>query len=171
MATTDTVAISTANASFNQANSANVLAQAAFNQANTDYTTISTTAGVYGNSAFHPVVTLAANGRVSSITNTAIAISADAVTSGTLAVARGGTGVTTSTGTGAVVLNTAPTLTSINVTNTTVSTSNTTGAITVAGGIGVRGNVSTDGIIFSDGTRQSTAVNAGDALAFAIALG
>jgi hypothetical protein len=78
--------------------------------ANTDYTTISATAGVYGNAAFHPVVTLTANGRVSSITNTSIAISADAITSGTLPVVRGGTGVTTSTGTGAVVLNTAPTI-------------------------------------------------------------
>ena len=78
--------------------------------ANTDYTTISATAGVYGNAAFHPVVTITANGRVSAITNTAIAISADAITSGTLPVARGGTGVTTSTGTGAVVLNTAPTI-------------------------------------------------------------
>ena len=119
--------------------------------ANTDYTTISATAGVYGNAAFHPVVTLTANGRVSSITNTAIAISADAVTSGTLAVARGGTGVTTSTGTGAVVLNTSPTLVNVsvssaNVTNTTASTSKTTGALTVAGGVGVAGNVSTLGI-------------------------
>jgi hypothetical protein len=96
--------------------------------ANTDYTTISATAGVYGNAAFHPVVTLTANGRVSSITNTAIAISADAVTSGTLAVTRGGTGVTTSTGTGAVVLNTSPTLSNVSV----------TGLITVSGN--VRGN-------------------------------
>jgi hypothetical protein len=87
--------IAFANQAFNQANSANVLAQAAYNQANTDYTTISTTAGVYGNAAFHPVVTLAANGRVSSITNTAIAISAAAITSGTLGIAQGGTGGTT----------------------------------------------------------------------------
>jgi hypothetical protein len=94
-ATPDTVARTTANAAFDKANSANVLAQAAFNQANTDYTTISTTAGVYGNAAFHPVVTLAANGRVSSITNTAIAISAAAITSGTLGIAQGGTGGTT----------------------------------------------------------------------------
>ena len=105
-------------------------ANAAF--ANTDYTTISATAGVYGNAAFHPVVTLTANGRVSSITNTAIAISADAVTSGTLAVARGGTGVTTSTGTGAVVLNTAPTITLPTINNirpgysTTVTAAGTT---------------------------------------------
>jgi hypothetical protein len=56
--------------------------------ANTDYTTISTTAGVYGNSAFVPVTTLTANGRVSSITNTAIAIDTSAITSGTIADAR-----------------------------------------------------------------------------------
>jgi hypothetical protein len=143
--------------------------------ANTDYTTISTTAGVYGNASFHPVVTLTANGRVSSITNTAIAIDTAAITSGTLAVTRGGTGVTTSTGTGAVVLNTSPTLTSINVTNTTASTSNTTGALKVAGGVGVKGNVSADGIIFPDNTRQTTAATAGasigDVLALSIALG
>jgi hypothetical protein len=76
------------------------------------------------------------------------------------------------TGTGAVVLNTAPTLTSINVTNTTVSTSNITGAITVSGGIGVKGNVSANGIIFDDGTRQTTVgASIGDALALSIALG
>ena len=143
--------------------------------ANTDYTTISATAGVYGNASHVTVTTLTANGRVSAITNTAIAIDTAAITSGTLPVARGGTGVTTSTGTGSVVLNTAPTLTSINVTNTTVSTSNITGAITVSGGIGVKGNVSANGIIFDDGTRQTTAASGGatlgDVLALSIALG
>ena len=68
------------------------------------------TAGVYGNAAYHPVITTDVYGRVSAVTNTAIAISAAAVTSGTLAVAQGGTGVTTSTGTGSVTLNTAPTI-------------------------------------------------------------
>ena len=77
-----------ANAAFAKANSANVLAQNAYNAANTDYTTISATAGVYGNAAFVPVTTLTANGRVSSITNTAIAIDTAAITSGTLADAR-----------------------------------------------------------------------------------
>jgi hypothetical protein len=61
-------------------------ANAAF--ANTDYTTISATAGVYGNAAYIPVTTLTANGRVSSITNTAISIDTGAITSGTIADAR-----------------------------------------------------------------------------------
>jgi hypothetical protein len=71
-ATPDTVARATANAAFAQANSANVLAQAAFDKANTDVTSISATAGVYGNATHVPVITLTANGRVSSIVNTAI---------------------------------------------------------------------------------------------------
>ena len=45
------------------------LAQAAFDKANTDATSISATAGVYGNATYIPVITLAANGRISSITN------------------------------------------------------------------------------------------------------
>ena len=130
------------------------------------------TAGTYANATHVPVISTDAYGRVSAVTNTAIAIDTSAITSGTLAVARGGTGVTTSTGTGAVVLNTAPTLTSINVTNTTTSTSNTTGAITVSGGVGIKGNVVADGIIFPDNTRQTSAgASIGDALSLAIALG
>jgi hypothetical protein len=68
----DTVARTIANAAFAQANSANVLAQAAFDKANTDVTSITTTAGVYGNATHVPVITLTANGRISSIVNTAI---------------------------------------------------------------------------------------------------
>jgi hypothetical protein len=70
--TPDAVARTTANAAFDKANSANVLAQAAFDKANTDVTSITTTAGVYGNATHVPVITLTANGRVSSIVNTAI---------------------------------------------------------------------------------------------------
>jgi len=46
------------------------------------------TAGVYGNNAFHPVITTDAYGRVTAVTNTAIAIDTSAITSGTLADAR-----------------------------------------------------------------------------------
>jgi hypothetical protein len=53
----------------NQAN-ANIVSLQAL--ANTDYTTLTATAGVYGNSSYVPVITLAANGRITSITNTAI---------------------------------------------------------------------------------------------------
>ncbi len=99
---TDGFARETANAAFDKANSANVLAQAAFNQANTDFTNISTTAGVYGDASIVPVFALEANGRVSSVTNTTIAIGASAITSGTLGVARGGTGFSSYTANGVI---------------------------------------------------------------------
>jgi hypothetical protein len=141
-----TAAFATANAAFLAANAATATdttqnnsitaafntANAAFTVANTDYTTISATAGVYGNASHVSVTTLTANGRVSSITNTAIAISADAITSGTLSNTRGGTGTTSSTGTGSVVLGTAPTITLPTINNirqgysTTVTAAGTT---------------------------------------------
>ena len=49
------------------------------------------TASTYGSASSVPVLTTNASGQVSSVTNTAIAIAASQVTSGTLAVARGGT--------------------------------------------------------------------------------
>ncbi len=68
-----------------------------------------------------------------------------------LPVLNGGTGTTTSTGTGSVVLSTSPTLvsptlgnatgTSLSLSSTTASTSTTTGALTVSGGVGVGGDV------------------------------
>jgi hypothetical protein len=61
-----------ANGSYTQANSAYAHANGAFNRANTDVTSITTTAGVYGNNTIVPVITLEANGRISSITNVAI---------------------------------------------------------------------------------------------------
>jgi hypothetical protein len=55
------------------------LVQAAYNQgnstatvANTDFTTISVAAGTYGNATVVPVITLAANGRITAVTNTSI---------------------------------------------------------------------------------------------------
>ena len=50
------------------------------------------TAGTYGSMSDVPVITTDAYGRVSSVSNTAIEIAASAIKSGTLGVARGGTG-------------------------------------------------------------------------------
>jgi len=55
------------------------------------------TAGTYGSASAVPVITTNASGQVSSVTNTNIDISASQVTSGTLAVARGGTGLSSYT--------------------------------------------------------------------------
>ena len=55
------------------------------------------TAGTYANAAYVPVITIDAYGRVSGITNTAIAIDTSQITSGTLGVTRGGTGAATFT--------------------------------------------------------------------------
>lgn len=56
------------------------------------------TAGTYGSASAVPVFVTDAQGRVTSVTNTNIDISATAITSGTLGVARGGTGASTLTG-------------------------------------------------------------------------
>jgi len=99
-----------ANGAFNTANSATTTAQNAYNLANgtaiianTDFTSISVTAGNYGSESIVPVFNLAANGRIASITNTSIAIAASAITSGTLGVARGGTGSSSFTANGVVI--------------------------------------------------------------------
>lgn len=55
------------------------------------------TAGTYANASHVPVITTDAYGRVSAVTNTAIAIDTSAITSGTLPIARGGTNQTTYT--------------------------------------------------------------------------
>ena len=55
------------------------------------------TAGTFANASHIPVITTDAYGRVSTVTNTAIAIAASQITSGTLGVARGGTGNTSFT--------------------------------------------------------------------------
>ena len=65
--------------------------------ANTDVTNVNITSADYGSAASVSAFKVAANGRIISANSTAIAIDAGAVTSGTLAVARGGTGVGTHT--------------------------------------------------------------------------
>ena len=70
------------------------------------------TAGTYANASHVPVITTDAYGRVSGITNTAIAIDTAQITSGTLGYGRGGTGSTTYT-TGALLVAGASGLTSL----------------------------------------------------------
>jgi hypothetical protein len=110
--TSITAAFNQANAAFAAANAAGSSAfaqaafnhaNAAFNQANTDFTTIATTAGYYGNGATIASFTLEANGRISQANSTLISISASQITSGTLPVARGGTGAGTFTTNGVLL--------------------------------------------------------------------
>ena len=66
-------AVSTVNSTQNtNITSVNTFAASAYTQANTDYTTISTSAGNYGGTTAIPVITVAANGRISAVTNTSI---------------------------------------------------------------------------------------------------
>ena len=60
------------------------------------------TAGTYANAAYVPVITTDAYGRVSAVTNTAIAIDTSQVTSGTLGIVRGGTGSSSFTANGVI---------------------------------------------------------------------
>jgi hypothetical protein len=96
-------AATTGQAAFDKANTVATTAQAAFDKANTDVTSISITAGDYGSASIVPVLHLEANGRVSSVTNTTIAIATSAITSGTLGVVRGGTGAASFTTKGVIV--------------------------------------------------------------------
>lgn len=108
--TTASGAYNHANGAFDKANTATTTAQNAYDLANgtaivanTDFTNISVSAGDYGSAAIVPVFNLAANGRITSITNTSIAIGASAITSGTLGVTRGGTGSGSFTANGVVI--------------------------------------------------------------------
>ena len=103
-------ATTSAQAAFDKANTVSTTAQnaydkanSAYNQANTDVTSISITAGDYGSASIVPVLHLEANGRVSAVTNTSIAIATSAITSGTLGVVRGGTGASSFTTKGVIV--------------------------------------------------------------------
>jgi len=78
-------------------------ANAAFAKANTDFTNISITGADYGTASSVPAFRVEANGRISSANSTAIAIAASAITSGTLGVARGGTGAGTFTTNGVLL--------------------------------------------------------------------
>lgn len=96
-------AASYANSGFAVANSAASYANSAFAKANTDFTNITVTAGYYGNGATISSFTLEANGRISQANSTLIGIAASQVTTGTLSVARGGTGAGTFTTNGVLL--------------------------------------------------------------------
>jgi len=90
--------------------------------------------GTYANASHVPVITVDDYGRVSSVTNTAIAIDAAAITSGTLPIARGGTNQTTYTAGGLVVYDGTSLTSFANSTYTLtggLATSNTVTSITV----------------------------------------
>ena len=92
------------------------------------------TAGTYGNAATVPVVTTDAYGRVSGVTNTAIAIDTSAITSGTLGFSRGGTGATSYTTGGLIVSDGSKLISISNTTYTqtgTLSSANTVTSFTV----------------------------------------
>jgi hypothetical protein len=107
----------TANAAFDAANGAVAVnttqnnsisaafnhANAAFNTANTDVTNVSITAANYGTASAVASFRVEANGRITSANNTAIAIDAAAITSGTLPVNRGGSGAGTFTTNGVLL--------------------------------------------------------------------
>jgi hypothetical protein len=132
------------------------------------------TAGSYGSADIVPVITTDAYGRVSSVSNTSIAISALAVTSGTLPIVRGGTNNTSFTnntltyfnGTGIVSLanvtftatGTAAsnnTITSLTVDNfgraSAVTYSQISGLTVPQGGTGFA-SATTNGIVYGNGT-------------------
>lgn len=60
------------------------------------------TAGTYGSVSHVPIITTDAYGRVSGVTNTAINIDTSAITTGTLGVVRGGTGISSYTANGVI---------------------------------------------------------------------
>ena len=53
---------------------------AAYNQANTDVTSVSVTGGTYGNATIVPVITVAANGRITAVSNVTITTSGSGAT-------------------------------------------------------------------------------------------
>ena len=72
-----------ANSAYASQNTTGSYANSAFAVANTDVTNVSVTPGIYGGTTAIPVVTIAANGRITSVTNAAITATGSFINSGT----------------------------------------------------------------------------------------
>ena len=128
-------------------------------------------AGTYGSASYVPVVTTDAYGRISSVSNTAIAIDTGAITTGTLGISRGGTNNTSYT-TGALLQYNGSGIVSIANTGVTAgSYGNTTSipSITVDayGRVTAVSNNSVSTTINLAGTTGSGSVAGGGTLTFA----
>jgi hypothetical protein len=131
----------TADAAFTRANAANVLAQAAFNQANTANIKIDS-AFAFANIANIKVDSAFAFSNTVNIKTDAAFVRANAAN--VLAQAAFDKANASLANTGTSV--TANGLTVYTFANTTVSTSNTTGAVVISGGLGVKGSIYADAI-------------------------
>ena len=90
-------------------------------------------AATYGAAATVPVFTVNSKGQITAVTNTAIAISASQVTSGTLDVARGGTGISTTPTNGQIDIGNGSGFTRANLTPSSgISITNGAGSVTIA---------------------------------------
>ena len=91
------------------------------------------TAATYGAAATVPVFTVNAKGQITSVTNTAIAIDTSQITTGTLGVARGGTGVSTTPANGEIDIGNGTGFTRTTLTASSgVSIANGAGSITIS---------------------------------------
>ena len=81
--------------SFDKSNTATNLAQGAYDTANTDYTTISLTSGTYGNTTYIPSITVASNGRISSVSSQQINLSTLTIGTGLSGTSYNGSGAVT----------------------------------------------------------------------------
>jgi len=109
------------------------------------------TAGTYGSASQVPVIVTNAQGQVTGVTNTAIAIAASQITSGQVAVANGGTGLSAGTSGGVPYYSAAGTLAS--------SAALTASALVIGGGAGVAPSTTTTGtgVLTALGTNVGTA--------------
>lgn len=130
------------------------------------------TAGTYGSASQVPVLTTNAQGQVTSVTNTSIDISASQVTSGTLAVARGGTGLSSYAVGDIVYASGTGTLAGLaDAATGNVLLSGGTNTAPAYGKVGLTTHVSGTLPLANGGTGQTTRQDAMDALAGAVTSG